>query len=410
MSEITQITNPFGDGGKAPVPVMARALSAREDTEVMALIAMAKRDPRDERAAAGKIIQAFQRTGLAEEAQYEFARGGSKISGPSIRAAEAMAQEWGNLATGWSELERTQGPDGVGVSVIEAFAVDYQRTRREAIKFVVRHWRDTRDGGYKLREERDIYELCANQAQRRKRACILALLPGDVVEMAMQQSEATLKAKADTSPEGIADLVEKFAKLGVTKPMLEKRLQRNLDAMSPAQMVGLKRIGLSLRDGMSDIAEWFEVPPAGAPAAAPGSAAAGAADAVAQATQQRRARPKEGAGAVAATAVKGADPAAPAAAAPAQTPAQPPAEPPAAAQGGQPAAGAQASMLDEAPVPPDAQAEEPLVLEYVRRINEPAVTAARALELVDQARTDLKTKQARDRVSAAYEARFPEAG
>jgi hypothetical protein len=237
----------------------SRALQSRENAEVLAMVAMAKRFPRDQAAAADRIRNAFTRTTLAEKAQYQFARGGSDIIGPSIHSAQAMAQQWGNLSNGWREVSRSVGPDGVGVSEVEAFCVDYESTNRESITFVVRHWRDTKRGGYALKDERDVYELCANQAQRRKRACILAQIPSDVTEMAMEQASVTLKTSADTSPEAMHKMVAAFGEFGVTKEQIEKRIQRRLDSIQPAQVVALKRIYVSLRDEMSTPADWFEI-------------------------------------------------------------------------------------------------------------------------------------------------------
>jgi len=259
------ISNPFGASDSRGVAV--RHTDSREDTQVLAMVTSAKRFPRDVVRAADRILNAFSRTTLAEAAEYQFARGGSNITGPSIRAAEAISQQWGNMSNGWSEIARSVGEDGVGVSIVEAFCVDYESNSREAIKFVVRHWRDTRQGGYALKDERDIYELCANQAQRRKRACILAQIPGDVTEMAMQQVAVTLKATADTSPEGIKKLADTFAELGITREAIEKKIQRKLEAITAAQVVTLKRIYASLRDAMSDPKDWFEIEPEAAPAA-----------------------------------------------------------------------------------------------------------------------------------------------
>jgi hypothetical protein len=285
------VENPFAVGrpaGAVAESVGSRTMQARENTEVMALAMMAKRFPRDVIAAVDRIKNAFTRVTLAEKAQYQFARGGTDIVGPSIRAAEAMAQQWHNMSSGWRELSRTVGPDGVGVSEVEAFCVDYESTSRESIQFVVRHWRDTRGGGYKLKDERDIYELCANQAARRKRACILAQIPGDVTEMAMDQASVTLKAKADVTPDGIKRLADAFAGLGVTKEQIEKRIQRRIEAIQPAQVVLLKRIYASLRDEMSTVGDWFEVE-----AEAPVSAGI---DAVKSATAARKtAAPRKGA-------------------------------------------------------------------------------------------------------------------
>lgn len=37
-----------------------------------------------------------------------------------------MAQQWGNVSNGWSEVSRHVGADGVGVSEVGAFCVDYE--------------------------------------------------------------------------------------------------------------------------------------------------------------------------------------------------------------------------------------------------------------------------------------------
>ncbi|WP_157270612.1 hypothetical protein [Azohydromonas aeria] len=328
MSDVEVIQNPFdampGASRSVAESAGARAVQARESAEVMALAMMAKRFPRNVIQACDKIRNAFTRQTLAEKAQYQYSRGGSDVVGPSIRAAEAMAQQWGNISSGWREISRYVGPDGVGVSEVEAFCVDYETTNREVIQFFVRHWRETKEGGYRLKGERDIYELCANQAARRKRACILAQIPGDVTEMAMEQASATLRAKADTSPEGIKRLLDTFAvEFGVTKEQIERRIQRRFEAIQPAQVVGLKRVYVSLRDEMSTVADWFEpveVPPAANDAQGEG-AGAGAAAPAASATDRAKAMLRERAKPPAAAAT------------PAPAPARPKAPPPQARHG-----------------------------------------------------------------------------
>ncbi|WP_066335779.1 hypothetical protein [Azohydromonas lata] len=335
MSDVEVVQNPFdavpGASRGVAESAGARAVQARESAEVMALAMMAKRFPRNVIQACDKIRNAFTRQTLAEKAQYQYSRGGSDVVGPSIRAAEAMAQQWGNISSGWREISRYVGPDGVGVSEVEAFCVDYETTNREVIQFFVRHWRETKEGGYRLKGERDIYELCANQAARRKRACILAQIPGDVTEMAMEQASATLRAKADTSPEGIKRLLDTFAgEFGVTKEQIERRIQRRIEAIQPAQVVGLKRVYVSLRDEMSTVADWFEpaeVPPAANDAQGAGSgagAAAPAASATDRAKAALRERAKPPAAPTPVPAVDGQDAAA---ATPAPAPARPMAPP-----------------------------------------------------------------------------------
>jgi hypothetical protein len=254
------VASPFAEQRRQDVGDTAgsRALQQRENTQILAMATMAKRFPRDVIAATDKILNAFTRPTLAERASYQYSKGGTDVNGPSIRAAEAMAQMWGNLSFGFREVSRGIGHDGVPYSEVEAFCWDMETTTYQPLQFFVRHWRDTKSGGYKIKDERDIYELCANQAQRRKRACILAVIPGDVIEAAMKQADVTLRTKADTSPEAMAKMVEAFEPFGVTKEQIEKRIQRRLDSITPAQVVTLKRIYASLRDEMSTAADWFE--------------------------------------------------------------------------------------------------------------------------------------------------------
>ena len=255
----TIVENPMGNRSlSAPETTGGRQTQTRELAETQAKYMMAQQFPRNVVAAMDKILNAFTRPGLAEKSQYQFARGGTDIAGPSIRAAEAIAQQWGNMEQGWRELSRGFDVDGTPFSEVEAYCADLENRCFKRLQFIVKHWRDTKNGGYRIKEERDIYELVANQAQRRVRACILAMIPADVIDTAMSQAEVTLRTKADTSPEAMVKMVEAFAAFGVSREHIEKRIQRRLEAIQPAQVVMLKRIYASLRDEMSSAADWFE--------------------------------------------------------------------------------------------------------------------------------------------------------
>lgn len=245
---------PMQQGGGA----LSRGNEQRAIAEVQAAVLMAKRFPRDQVQAMDRILNAFTRPTLAEVSQYQYSKGGTDVAGPSIRSAEAIAQQWGNIDFGFRELSRGMGPDGVQFSEVEAYAWDMETLTRKPLQFIVRHWRDTKKGGYAIKDERDIYELVANQAQRRVRACLLSIIPGDVTEAAMKQADLTLKTTADTSPEAMTKMVEAFAAYGITREQIETRIQRRIDAIQPAQVVSLKKIYVSLRDGMSSVSDWFE--------------------------------------------------------------------------------------------------------------------------------------------------------
>ena len=226
----------------------------RAMAEVQGAIVLAKKFPRDQKEAMERIMIACQRPGLAEQALYSYARGGTEITGPSIRLAEAIAQNWGNLQFGIKELEQRNGE-----STVESFCWDVETNVRQVKTFQVKHERHTKKGSYHLEDPRDIYEAVANQGARRLRACILGIVPGDVIEAAQTQCEQTLKAKADTSPEALKKLVDAFLPFSISKEQIEKRIQRRLDTITPAQLIQLRKIYNSLKDGMSTPADWFEV-------------------------------------------------------------------------------------------------------------------------------------------------------
>ncbi len=256
-AEPERAANPFDTGPvvAAPTGAAAAALIQREVSEVQSAMVIAKRFPRDPKVAVDRIITECTRETLADAGLYEYARGGTQITGPSIRLAEVLARQWGNIVCGVVEMSR-QG----GYSECLSYAWDLETNFRDEKRFTVRHWRDTRAGGHALTDERDIYETIANQGARRKRACILAIIPGDVTEAAVHQCNVTLSTKVKIDAERIKKMLEGFAELGVTKELVEKRIQRRIDTITPPLFLNLGRIYNSIKDGMSGPGDWFEMP------------------------------------------------------------------------------------------------------------------------------------------------------
>ena len=250
--------NPFtatlhkDDTGQNAVAV---AEQQRAIAEVQAALMIARANPRNQVAAMDRILNACTRPTLAASALYTYSRGGSDITGPSIRLAEAIAQNWGNIQFGIRELDQRNTE-----STVQAFAWDVETNTRREVTFQVPHVRQTKQGKKRLEDPRDIYEMIANQGARRVRACILSVVPGDVVEAAVEQCGATLTAHADTCPEAVKKLLEAFQAFGVTKEQIESRIQRRMDAIQPAQIIALRKIYVSLKDGMSAPEDWFDAP------------------------------------------------------------------------------------------------------------------------------------------------------
>ncbi len=233
--------------------VIANVESSKAIAEVQASLVIAKRFPRDEQKAVERIKNACCRASLANSAIYSYSRGGSSITGASIRLLEAIKCAWGNIDSGWRELERNNDR-----AIVQAYAWDKETNTKEERTFEVPLIRYTRKGSYKLSDPRDIYELEANNASRRVRACLQALIPADVIEDAMQICIETQKANVDMNPEAIKKLLNAFEEIGVSKEMIESRLQRNIGALEAGHVIQLRSIYRSIVDGIGKVQDFFE--------------------------------------------------------------------------------------------------------------------------------------------------------
>lgn len=302
MSDEDRGTNPYGS--LAPVAPQSGEIiqSSRAMQEVQAAIIMAKKDPRDTIRATDNALAECKRVTLAESAIYTYRRGDTDIEGPSIRLAEAIARSWGNIQYAIVEVSRDENE-----SSMLAYAWDLQTNMMARQEFKVPHTRDAsqwQDGTKvkikkPLTDDRDIYESTANSAARRLRACILRLIPGDVVDACVERCKLTLEQAMGKVEEATPKMLAKFAEIGVTQQMIEKRLKKSITAITYQNLVNLGNIFNSIRDGMGAKEDYFEMepaaesgkPPEGATASAARSAAAKAAGKPQGTTQPPKAAP-----------------------------------------------------------------------------------------------------------------------
>jgi hypothetical protein len=228
--------------------------ASRQAQEVQAMIVIAKKFPRDVNTSISEITTACQRRGLAEVGMYQYPRGNETVTGPSVRLAEAMAQGWGNIEYGIRELSQ-----GNGESVCEAYAWDMQTNVRSATTFTVKHMRHTKRGSYALTDPRDVSEMILNQGARRKRSCILAVIPKDVQDIAVEQCEKTLMdGHKEPLVDRIRKMLEAFKAFGVSAAMIEARMQRKTTAFTEQHMLALRKIYTSIKDNMACAEDYFE--------------------------------------------------------------------------------------------------------------------------------------------------------
>jgi len=249
-----QTGSQFLEQAGPPADASASIQSSRATAEVQGAMVIAKKFPRDAVAAYARIMAACQRRSLAERAVYTYPRGGTKVEGPSIRLAEVLAQCWGNLDFGVIELDQKRGE-----STVMAYAWDLETNTRQVKTFQVKHSRKARGEIQDLDDPRDIYEITANQGARRLRACILGIIPGDIVDEAVEQCSLTLQTDDVPLEDRIRKMAAGFKKIGVTVEHLEARVGHKLGACSVHEVVDLGKIYNSINNNMSTREDWFEI-------------------------------------------------------------------------------------------------------------------------------------------------------
>ncbi len=233
---------------------LAQASASREMEEVKGQIFMAKQFPRNVFQAEQRVLDTCRRPALAQVAMYQYPRGGQRVTGPSIRLAEAIAQNWGNLSYGIQELEQRDGE-----SVAKAFCWDLETNVRQEKVFTVKHSMKAKGTIKKLEDPRDIYEKVANDGARRLRSCILGVIPGDIIDKAIIQCNETLAGNSQGPlKDRIANALKSYKENHrVTQEMIEAKFGYKADSFTEYDYVELINIFNSLRDGLSKVEDWF---------------------------------------------------------------------------------------------------------------------------------------------------------
>jgi hypothetical protein len=197
---------------------------SRAVAEVQAAIYVARQFPRDIGRARNSMQSACGSMALAEKAFYEFPRSGGKVQGPTIHLAKTLAQAWGNIQYGVSEMRRD---DSYRQSEMQAFAWDIEANTRHVLTFIVPHAKFAGGKVSPLVDLRDIYENNANSGARRLREAIFAVIPDFFIGEAEDLCRETLN-KGDGKPleQRVDGAVAVFQKLGINADRLEQKLGR----------------------------------------------------------------------------------------------------------------------------------------------------------------------------------------
>lgn len=219
-------------------------------------IAMAKKFPRNRKVILDNVMDECMHMSLAEKAEYVYPQGNTEVSGPSIHLALAIAREWGNIEYGIRHLSSKDGE-----SEIEAFVWDLETGAKKEMVFRVPHKvYSKKHGNRTIESTRDIYQLVANYGHRELRGLLLNMFPSHIVDEAMKQCRKTMADEFQVNDESILSLLNAFVDISVDKSMIEKRIGKRIEAITPAQFADMRKIYNSIKDGMSTADDWFEKP------------------------------------------------------------------------------------------------------------------------------------------------------
>lgn len=249
-------------GGANALAAWQEPSARRAQAEIQAAIVIAKANPRNEDKARERVRVACQRPEFADASFYSYRRGGTDITDLNVRTAELLAQAWGNVRWGFREVAR-EGR----FSKLEVFAWDCESNAYATREIMVKHVRDTKGGEAPLRDERDIRENNASQAQRVVRSLLFQILPIDYVNMARQELLRTLEKQGGDGP--IIDKARNAAAffkdehgVGVGRILAYFRISK-LDEITSRHLVTLRQIANTLKDGESQVDDIFPPEPKG---------------------------------------------------------------------------------------------------------------------------------------------------
>jgi hypothetical protein len=251
-----------GERASAAVAEQARA-------QVEARFIMARRFPRDEMRVREKLLLACRRPGFAEAAIYHKPIGDG-VEGPSVRMAEEAARCMGNIATDMTTIYDDQHE-----RVIQVSATDLEANLTYPVSITIEKTVERRKvkGGQVIRGQRvnsygdTIYIVEATDdeilnkvnalASKALRTVLLRLVPGDILEEAMQTAYETRRNTDAQDPEQAKKrCCDAFSSIGVPVISLSEYLGHSMDVVTLDELDTLRGVYGAIKEGETT---WQEV-------------------------------------------------------------------------------------------------------------------------------------------------------
>jgi hypothetical protein len=248
----------------------ALALAEQAKAAVQARFIVAMQRPRDLMRSRERILADCRRPGFAKTAVYAKPVGNSTVSGPGIRMAEAFARALGNIATNVSAIYDSPEQRIVRVEATDleanltypydvTIAKTIERSRPLAGRRIISTRKNSKGYDTFLLEATDdeIVDKQNALVSKALRTCILRLVPGDLLEEALEACKATERGEIAKDPrDSLRNMVDAFRRIGVSADMLAAYLGHKIDDATPEEIADLRAVWNAIRDKETT---WSEV-------------------------------------------------------------------------------------------------------------------------------------------------------
>ncbi len=256
-------TEGFGTTAIEVRQTAAIAVAEQAKAEVQARYIMALQRPRDIDAVRTALLKDCKRPGFAATARYSVPRAGRSIVGPSIRFAESIMRNMGNLDTrhvvthddAEQRIVRVQVTDLEANLTLSDDIVLSKTVERSTLKqgqVPISSRTNSQDVTTYLvaATEDDLRNKQAASISKSLRGLVLRLLPADILEEAMAQVVATKKDTDAKDPDAARKkIVDAFSSVNVTPSDLREFLGVEVGKASPADVEELREVYVAIKDG-----------------------------------------------------------------------------------------------------------------------------------------------------------------
>lgn len=241
----------------------AMTMAAKARATIEAACVLAERHPRNWLNVRARLLDECKRPGFCEAAIYKLPRGGSTITGFSIRFAEAALRYMTNMSAGSEVVYEDEEKQIVLVTVrdyeantaVETSVNVPKRIERKQLKRgekpLATRVNSFGDTIYIMPASDDEVAMKHNSlVSKAIRNALLRMLPGDIADECEAAIEKTKANRHAEDPQAATKkVVDTFAGIRIMPDQLEKYVGHSLDTLSPKELDELRGIYVAVKEG-----------------------------------------------------------------------------------------------------------------------------------------------------------------